>query len=105
MTGEQYVRIACELSGRPYGLQSDAVRVSGKMARQLAGDDAVCAKNGLDRHSLRYLAPFECSVQLRIVIVDVLGKRIEPSSGMTTAVMYNKITRIAMSRVEPKRLA
>jgi hypothetical protein len=21
MTGEQYVRIACELSGRPYGLQ------------------------------------------------------------------------------------
>ena len=53
---------------------SDAVRVSGKMARQLAGDDAVCAKNGLDRHSLRHFAPFERSVQLRIVIVDVLGK-------------------------------
>ena len=53
---------------------SDAVRVSGKMARQLAGDDAVCAKNSLDRHLLRHFAQFGRSVQLRIVIVDVLGK-------------------------------
>jgi hypothetical protein len=44
------------------------------MARQLATDDAVCAKNGLDRHRLRYFAAFERSVKLPIVSLNVLNK-------------------------------